>query len=147
MGYSERICQLCGIPFNIGRIRRPGNTTTHDYGVSVVTADGLRTDEPESAAWSNIGGTILFISDEEASEECSGMGCSSVARDQGDETEEEHLAGSNCVSEQGYSGWRISVEDMKVLDVTFNILFIPLTKADRISYGCNVSRLKKTTGG
>lgn len=24
MGYSERVCQLCGISFNIGRMRTPG---------------------------------------------------------------------------------------------------------------------------
>ena len=31
MEYSERVCQLCGISFNIGRIRQPGITSPRPF--------------------------------------------------------------------------------------------------------------------
>ena len=99
MFYLHRVCKLCGVSFDIGRIRR--------------------IDEPEEAAWDSSGSAYV--------EEygwfdglCQhGSGCtvpaavhvppwSNRAGKQG-----EHIAGHNCISVRGYSGHRISLAEMK----------------------------------
>ncbi|KAK5720216.1 hypothetical protein LTR15_007489 [Elasticomyces elasticus] len=93
MGYSERHCQLCGVGFNVARIRKA--------------------DEPENAAWHYYG--TDFITDVDTAE-CEAEGCTNIPRtehpDPGVSAEAEHIAGPNCKSTQGYSGWRITVEEM-----------------------------------
>jgi len=81
MGYSEHICQLCGVSFAIARLRRA--------------------DEPIEAAWDSSGVLLPQAEDMESSDECSAI-------------DGEHIAGIECISTQGYSGHRISVEEMKV---------------------------------
>lgn len=87
MGYSEAVCQLCGVSFSIARIR-----TIH---------------EPLDAGWATYGGDGFV----EADSMCEGTsGCQSVKRD--GQNEAEHVAGPGCSSGSGYSGHRISVEEM-----------------------------------
>ncbi|KAF2138146.1 uncharacterized protein K452DRAFT_311913 [Aplosporella prunicola CBS 121167] len=97
MGYSERVCHLCGASFNVARIRRA--------------------DEAADAAWMYYGYGFLDGRDED--DGCGGRstadtGCRFGGRESrwGD-GEWEHLAGPRCVSEQGYSGWRIGAGELK----------------------------------
>ena len=91
----QRVCKLCGVSFDIGRIRR--------------------VDEPEEAAWDFCGSGYV--------EEygyfdglCQhGSGCTvpaAVWSDRGGK-QGEHIAGHNCISARGYSGHRISLAEMK----------------------------------
>jgi hypothetical protein len=93
MGYTERVCQLCGISFNIGRIRKHG--------------------EPESDAWDCYAKPGGFVAIDADDDECRDGGCQDVRRDQA--TEKEHIAGPDCRQEyKGYSGWRIGAGEMRV---------------------------------
>ena len=90
MGYSETVCQLCGVSFAIARLRRA--------------------DEPEDAAWCYYGYDFVTL-DEEIFGLCGeNSGCS--INGEGARAGE-HFAGPGCVSEHGYSGSRISLEKMK----------------------------------
>ncbi len=98
MGYFEIQCQLCGVSFAIARIRRPDEPieAAWDYwGYDCVTVDPcltrFRTDAPQRS-----------------------LGCSTQTwMSQHDGELEEHLAGPNCTATCGYSGHRISLEEMK----------------------------------
>ena len=87
MGYFEHVCQLCGVSFAIARLRRA--------------------DEPEDASWSYTGEDFVTVDEDMTDGVCGeDSGCSPPG-------EGEHIAGPGCVSEQGYSGHRISLEEMK----------------------------------
>ena len=90
MGYCETVCQLCGVSFAIARLRRA--------------------DEPKEAAWSSSGPGFVDagVLDELCGE---GSGCT-MPGFYGDRAGE-HIAGPGCISENGYSGHRISVAEMK----------------------------------
>ncbi|KAI7553083.1 hypothetical protein KC331_g1464 [Hortaea werneckii] len=105
---SERFCQLCGISFNAGRIRRP--------------------DEPPAAAWGFYGHNFVAQPDSQAS--CQSRSCQWLERDKydaggdalgivGDEETfggleyREHLAGPECTCTEGYTGYEISVQEMQ----------------------------------
>lgn len=88
MGYFETYCQICGVSFAIARNRR--------------------VDEPQPAAWDYTGLAYDFIS-----ETCGdGFGSSCKILDDGRHGFQ-HLAGPGCASIDGYSGYRISVEEMQ----------------------------------
>lgn len=96
MGYSETMCELCGVSFAIARLRRA--------------------DEPQTASW-NYSGEAFIDDDKEARDDgnisCykdSSSGCSSVPRGE----EFEHVAGPGCSLTTGYCGYRISLKEMKV---------------------------------
>ncbi|TKA50547.1 hypothetical protein B0A55_12851, partial [Friedmanniomyces simplex] len=91
MGYSERYCQICGVGFNIGRLRKA--------------------DEPESAAWAGYGSDFCVNTD--CSDPCKADGCSDIARQSSDTDDLEHIAGPGCTLASGYSGWRITVEEIE----------------------------------
>lgn len=91
MGYSETMCQLCGVTFAIARYRR--------------------TDEPFEAAWAYYGTDFNNI-DDSADFEKNCPDCEAVPRLGNNELE--HVAGKSCKGTRGYSGWRISMEEMKV---------------------------------
>ncbi len=93
MGYFETMCQFCGVSFAIARHRRA--------------------DEPPSAAWdyagSKYGGECLaqlFF------ETCgdTGAGCELL---ESEASTYQHIASPECASDDGYSGYRISTEEMK----------------------------------
>ncbi|KAI6903467.1 hypothetical protein KC318_g6973 [Hortaea werneckii] len=106
---SERFCQLCGISFNAGRIRRP--------------------DEPPDAAWGFYG--YNFVAEPDAQASCRSRSCQwrdksdaggdaygILGNDDDDETfgeleYREHLAGPECTCTEGYTGYRISVQEMQ----------------------------------
>lgn len=92
MGYVETLCQLCRVSFAIARIRRK--------------------DEPEEAAWDYTGsGHVETVTYTQDSDSCGyESGCETL--ESGDR-EGEHIAGPGCVSTAGYSGHRISVEEME----------------------------------
>ena len=90
MSPYQTVCQLCGVSFAIARLRRA--------------------DEPEDAAWSYYGHD-LFETVDGVFELCGGnSGCSTHGEGV---RAREHIAGPGCVSESGYSGYRISLEEMK----------------------------------
>ncbi|KAI6844494.1 hypothetical protein KC340_g6380 [Hortaea werneckii] len=108
MGYSERVCQLCSISFNVGRIRRP--------------------DELPEAAWPGYG--YAFVTQRDVGTSCESLSCRSAFRtgsqtensgdqipppdkEREDSDNKEHLAGPECTSDCGYSGHRISVQEMQ----------------------------------
>ena len=86
------ICQLCGVAFLIARIRRP--------------------DEPFSAAWDSNGTWYIHEYPDDVERFCKEIGgCQMLSREPHQWAE--HVAGPGCASYQGYSGHRISVEEMK----------------------------------
>ncbi|KAK5174727.1 uncharacterized protein LTR77_001809 [Saxophila tyrrhenica] len=100
MGFSERVCQICGVSFNVGRIRTK--------------------DEPTKAGWGGRlrGNSPVF------DPECEADGCANEERmipefvcHDGSVSEAEqaieHLAGPSCISTSGYSGHRITWKEMK----------------------------------
>jgi hypothetical protein len=98
MGYHEQVCQLCGISFCIARCRRA--------------------DEPDSAAWDSSGGRYVFVDD--IGEPTCGPddGCYLRQRELRfpgwpDSPDQEHIAGPGCCFRRGYSGYQISVEEMR----------------------------------
>ena len=98
MGYYETVCQLCGVSFAIARLRRadePREAAWCYYGSEYVEADG-DFDQSNELCGENSGCTELVP------EELDGEG------DLG-----EHLSGPGCTSRQGYSGQRISLDEMK----------------------------------
>lgn len=93
MGYYETYCQLCGVSFAIARFRRA--------------------DEPLSAAWGYTGsndtgdcGTVFF---DETCGNTTGSGCELL---EFEASRYQHIAGPGCASDSGYSGYRISLEEM-----------------------------------
>ena len=94
MGYYEIYCQICGVSFAISRNRRA--------------------DEPLSAGWDYSGSAYagpaagdLF---DDTCGDGTGSGCKLVDREP---RELQHLAGPGCASVTGYSGYRISIEEMQ----------------------------------
>lgn len=97
MGYYENFCQICGVSFNLARVRTKN--------------------EPAEAGWGYSSG--LYYSGDEGSALCSTMpkqsGCENVpVEGEGPHPEEVHIAGPGCVFTGGYSGYRITPEEMKV---------------------------------
>lgn len=91
---------LCGISFNIGRIRKPG--------------------EPESDAWNYTATEGSFCIKEDLDAELKDdPDCHSIQRDE-NSLEREHIAGRNCrvTYGGGYSGWRIGADEMKVWQIS-----------------------------
>ncbi|KAH7323221.1 hypothetical protein B0I35DRAFT_500067 [Stachybotrys elegans] len=103
MGYSEVQCQLCGVSFNISRLR---------------TAD-----EPCTAAWSNTGdGATPFVTQEDAlnhsrdGERCSAATACSTREHFLREYPAsfiEHIAAPDCRCQKAYLGHNISAEAMR----------------------------------
>ncbi|KAK2747219.1 hypothetical protein FQN55_005214 [Onygenales sp. PD_40] len=88
MGCEEVHCQLCGVTFAIGRVRRA--------------------DEPPEAGWDYFGDAPVgtdYWRDEVAKACGKDSGCEFFNH--------EHLAGPECVSQEGYSGYQITVEEMQ----------------------------------
>lgn len=91
MGYFETVCQLCGVSFAIVRLPCP--------------------DEPPEASWDYTGSDYVD-EDKELSELCGESSGCQLLRHDGSETGE-HIAGFGCISTRGYSGQRVSLEEMK----------------------------------
>ena len=93
MGYYETYCQICGVSFTIARNRRA--------------------DEPHSAAWDYTGSVypmfILVEQFDETYRDGTGSGCKIL--DDGQDRLQ-HLVGPGYASLEGYSGHRVSVEEM-----------------------------------
>lgn len=91
MGYFETLCQLCGVSFAIARHRRA--------------------DEPFSAAWDYTGSNYLGDVDafDETCGDTTGSGCELLDYEA---SGFQHIAGPGCASDDGYSGYRISLEEM-----------------------------------
>ncbi|KAK2784916.1 hypothetical protein FQN53_008102 [Emmonsiellopsis sp. PD_33] len=86
MSCEEAHCQLCGVAFAIGRVRR--------------------VDEPPEAGWDYYGDEPVFAESEDAIVESCGKdsGCRFFNY--------RHVAGLGCISYGGYSGYQITVEEM-----------------------------------
>lgn len=91
MAYSENVCQICAVSFNLARCRTKYEPPEAAWGVST------------SMYYARGTATCYDLSEE--------SGCEKKAR-YGPLTE--HIAGPNCVFGGGYSGHRISVAQMKV---------------------------------
>ena len=91
MGYFEYLCQLCGVSFAIARLRRP--------------------DEPPEAAWDYAGFSYVHETEFLAGLCGESSGCQILRHDSAGG--EEHAAGTGCRCRRGYSGQRISLEEMK----------------------------------
>ncbi|KAF4629068.1 hypothetical protein G7Y89_g9085 [Cudoniella acicularis] len=94
MGYSETMCQLCGVSFAIARIRRAG--------------------EPEEAAWTYTGSGYV----DEVADTCGEFsGCQALERADLENgfvgSGEEHISGPGCICTLGYCGYRISTQEMR----------------------------------
>ena len=94
MGYFEYYCQICGVSFAIARNRRA--------------------DEPHSAAWDYTGSATSNQGAWEHFNDACGDGTGSSCQIVVDGQDRcQHLAGPGCASLEGYSGYRISVEEMQ----------------------------------
>lgn len=99
MGYYENFCQICAVSFNLARVRTKCET--------------------QEAGWEKSNGLYYNDMGDPGSVLCSNMpeqsGCENVPVEGGGAfPEEEHIAGLGCVYTGGYSGYRITPEDMKV---------------------------------
>lgn len=98
MCVDDLVCQLCSVGFNVSRIRRR--------------------DEPPEAAWTD---TAIGYVDTESKGTSSltcrkGSGCITVRHGPWSPPQipwKEHVAGPGCASGLGYSGHRITVEEMR----------------------------------
>ncbi|MCJ1377209.1 hypothetical protein MMC17_000301 [Xylographa soralifera] len=94
MASDEIVCQLRGVAFAIARLRRAI--------------------EPPEAAWDSTG---YWLTDADTNDFCGeGSGCELIEREvQGRSPSSvvEHISGPGCISRNGYSGQRISLEEMK----------------------------------
>ena len=89
MGYSETRCQLCGVSFAIARHRREN--------------------EPQHAFWDYSGSP--YVDPASIDESCGdATGCDFENYEM---LGYQHVAGPECTSVSGYSGHRISMEEMK----------------------------------
>ena len=89
--YFETYCQICGVSFAIARNKR--------------------VDEPHSAAWDYTRSAYTVV--DLVNETCGdGTGSRCKILDDGRHGLQ-HLAGPGCASIDGYSGYRISVEEME----------------------------------
>ena len=95
MGYHEIVCQLCGVSFAIARLRRA--------------------DESPQAAWDYSGGGYVGGWEKHFQTCGESSGCKHSAREssQGEKLDPEHIPRPGCESYLGYSGHRISLEEMK----------------------------------
>lgn len=98
MGYFEHTCQFCGVSFAIARFRRDG--------------------EPPAAAWNDLGTDFVDQHDVDdcGQDRVKDTGCYEVERPLSWTVERlgrEHIAGPGCCSSHGYSGCRISLEEMR----------------------------------
>lgn len=92
MGYDEINCQLCGVSFAIARLGRA--------------------DEPEEPAWDYTGSSFVGAEFGEFDGVCGELaGCTRPNSEYN--RAGEHIAGPGCISEDGYSGHRISLAEMK----------------------------------
>lgn len=102
MGYYETYCQLCGASPAIARIRTPGEPEEASwdyYGQGFVEAhlDSLCGKESVSGCHALVNGEVRTRDDDGPDDFDGG----------------EHIAAVACISGQGYSGWRIGLEEMK----------------------------------
>lgn len=101
MSEQEHFCQLCGVHFNLARIRRI------DEPLSLETAWDKR-----RPPWPPLKDSTVksrsYIRVEKRSEPhpaCTAAGCSNADND--------HAAGGpDCDTDNGYNGWRISLQEM-----------------------------------
>ena len=95
MGYSEIACQLCGVSFAIARLRRA--------------------DEPPEAAWDYTGEGYVEWMEDEFNPCWESPGCEKLKHtsSEGEKLILEHIPGPDCKCTSGYSGHRISLEEMK----------------------------------
>ncbi|KAM0170132.1 hypothetical protein ACHAPC_008177 [Botrytis cinerea] len=102
MAYSENVCQICAVSFNLARCRTKYEPPEAAWGVS-------------TSMYYARGTTTCYDLSEES-------GCEKKAR-YGPLTE--HIAGPNCVFGGGYSGHRISVAQMKDMRLSRYIIKKP----------------------
>ena len=127
MGCTEIFCQICGVSFNIARIRRAGQHPSTPIPAPLPPShshtDDTTSDEPLEAAWCHNGRDPDLVAHHLA--DCDSETCTSVRHtiplctsSDGNEDEaevvEEHLVGEDCLSEAAYSGHRIGWEEMQV---------------------------------
>lgn len=98
MTYAEIHCQICGVSFAIARLRTPL--------------------EPPEAAWEYYGSGFVDQESRDPIEYtcCKSSGCQTMERRLpigGNDMRKEHLAGWGCICAIGYTGYQISVEEMK----------------------------------
>lgn len=107
MGYSEVLCHLCGVSFNINRFRTENEPPEAAWGSSMNTAieedpdDGRCEKRCFYVQWGADLQTATRFTGEEAIN-------SNIPED-----EIEHIPGPECTQNGGYNGHRISVEAMK----------------------------------
>ncbi|PQE32796.1 F-box-like domain-containing protein [Rutstroemia sp. NJR-2017a WRK4] len=115
MGYYENFCQICAVSFNLARVRTKC--------------------ESREAGWELENGLYYNYMGDPAGVLCSNMpeqsGCKNVPVEGGGAfPEEEHIAGPGCVYTGGYSGYRITPEDMKNMRLTRYIIPKPKNTVD-----------------
>ncbi|KAM3075412.1 hypothetical protein ACMFMG_007150 [Clarireedia jacksonii] len=113
MGYYENFCQICGVSFNLARVR-----TKH---------------EPPEDGWGYSSG--LYYMGDETSTLCASRpeesGCKNVSVEgDGIHPDQVHIAGPGCVFTGGYSGHRITAEEMKDMRLTRYIIPKPENTVD-----------------
>ncbi|KAL3418165.1 hypothetical protein PVAG01_09880 [Phlyctema vagabunda] len=127
MGYSEVLCRICGVSFNIGRVRRPGDPRSEGWALTGDHGNGrglvdhnygdcdddlcqvirrAKNDQEDS------------IGDESRGKEETWIAASAVEMHYGDQRENtpyeyEHVAGPNCRNRNGYNGHLVTAQEMR----------------------------------
>ncbi|KAF2169609.1 hypothetical protein M409DRAFT_52136 [Zasmidium cellare ATCC 36951] len=141
MGYSEQLCQICGVSFNIARIRRPDEPRSAAwiyYGSDFVDAEGtiqncgrksgcmiVDRDLDEDVLQDPWKRRVVEGEDDEGGGDGNGEGEEFAPNAEDDEDDDEpplleqfvelmkHIAGPNCTNGNGYIGHRISLQEMQ----------------------------------
>ena len=100
--YDETSCQLCGVRFAIGRIRRP--------------------DEPESAGWDPDKDRWVEPDDKLCEAKTCGI---AYRQSETDDDHPEHVAGPDCTDRRGHGGTRIGVAEMEGIGLVQCLLHKP----------------------
>jgi len=112
MTLQDYFCQLCGVSFCVARIRRGDEERTKAWApynepyVHVMDDMDLKTTEGEESE----------EQDDYQTRRCpeSSKCVYPIFTGNWGKIQREHVAGPGCMSRAGYSGYRISVEEMKV---------------------------------
>lgn len=127
MGYSETLCQLCGVSFAIARYRRPDEPPTAAWD---CTGSGFRDADGYTGTWDDdercVGCFVVQREAEVVVGEMMGIEKMLSLEQEQLYKDWEHLAGRECKETRGYSGWRISLDEMKVCCLgSYSLLITP----------------------
>lgn len=109
--FPDLVCQICGVAFDVRRTRSPNELSNNRYLFRTVIETW---DEVYYTCGSKSGCKLVFIEDVNGQKviraEYPIRGPEPPAADRNQHAE--HVAGPSCICREGYSGYRITAEEM-----------------------------------